>query len=247
MKKILLSMGVVLAGTLSAQFTTGTVNLGSTGMTVKLDTTPSLTTITLTGSDASYLGIGFSSSGMASGSDGFIYNSASSRDYSFSGIGNTPTADAAQDWTEVSNTVTSGIRTVVATRSLSGGSGDFAITNSASTISINFAKGNGLSLAYHGGGNRGYATLTRSASLGTAEAVKENSGIVLYPNPAKESVTFKNAEKIKSVALYDATGKRVNVSLKDSKINVSAIPAGTYYLEVSLKDGSQLTEKLIKE
>jgi hypothetical protein len=35
--------------------------------------------------------------------------------------------------------------------------------------------------------------------------------------------------------------------LEGSKINVASLPAGTYYLEISLKDGSQLTEKLIKE
>ncbi|KQR93686.1 secretion protein [Chryseobacterium sp. Leaf180] len=247
MKKILLSLSLLIAGIASAQFTTGTVNLGSTGMTVKLDTTPSQVTITLTGSDTTYLGIGFGQSGMANGSDGFIYNVASTRDYSFSGIGNTPTADAAQDWTEVSNNVASGIRTIVATRSLTGGAGDFAIPNSASTLNIFFAKGSSTSLTYHGG-NRGYATLTRSASLGTTETVKENAGIVLYPNPAKESVTFKNVEKVKSVVIYDATGRKINnLVLEGSKINVASLPAGTYYLEVSLKDGSQLTEKLIKE
>lgn len=74
MKKILFSLSVIFANFAMAQFTTGTVNLGSTGMTVKLDTSATLATITLTGADTSYLGIGFggtgSSGGMANGVDG---------------------------------------------------------------------------------------------------------------------------------------------------------------------------------
>jgi hypothetical protein len=55
MKKVLLTLSMALASSLGAQFfSTGTVNLGSTGMTVKIVTSPTQATITLTGPDTSY-------------------------------------------------------------------------------------------------------------------------------------------------------------------------------------------------
>lgn len=251
MKKVLLTLSMALASSLGAQFfSTGTVNLGSTGMTVKIVTSPTQATITLTGPDTSYLGIGFGSSGMANGADGFIYNSSTNRDYTFGGVGVTPTADVSQDWTETSNTTSGGIRTVVATRSLTGGSGDTAITNSATSINIFFAKGPGtaLSSGYHGGGNRGYATLTRTSVLGTNDLDLESKKVVLYPNPAKETVSFKNADKIKSVDIFESTGRKIrSVKVDGKEINVADLKSGNYYVEITLKDGSTAFEQLIKE
>lgn len=258
MKKVLLALSVVFANFAMAQFTTGTVNLGSTGMTVKLDTSSTLATLTLTGSDTAYLGIGFggtgSSGGMASGVDGFIHNSLSTTntnlDYTFAGVGSTPNADATQDWTVTSNTVAAGTRTIVATRSLAGGSGDTAFTNSNSTINIFFAKGPSTTLAsnYHGGSNRGYAMLTRSALLGTSDLAMENKKVSLYPNPAKETVSFKNADKIKSVDIYESTGRKIKtIKVDGADINVADLKSGNYYFEITLKDGSLSYEKLIKE
>lgn len=258
MKKVLLALSVVFANFAMAQFTTGTVNLGSTGMTVKLDTSPTLATLTLTGSDAAYLGIGFggtgSSGGMGNGVDGFIYNSLSTTntnlDYTFGGVGVTPSPDGTQDWTVTSNTVASGTRTIVATRSLAGGSGDTAFTNTNSTVNIFFAKGTAIALSsgYHGGSNRGYAMLTRSASLGTSDLALENKKVSLYPNPAKETVSFKNADKIKSVDIYESTGRKVrSVKLEGENISISDLKSGNYYFEITLKDGSTAYQQLIKE
>ncbi|MFY1046774.1 T9SS type A sorting domain-containing protein [Chryseobacterium sp. GP-SGM7] len=256
MKKVLLALSVVFANFAMAQFTTGTVSLGSTGMTVKLDTSSTLATLTLTGADTSYLGIGFGNSGegMQTGKDGFIYNSLSTTntnlDYTFAGINVTPNADAAQDWTITSNTVTSGTRTIVATRSLAGGSGDTAFTNTNSTINIFYAKGTSTTLAnnYHGGGNRGYVMLTRSALLGTSDLAMENKKVSLYPNPAKENVSFKNADKIKSVDIYESTGRKVkSATLDGESLNVADLKSGNYYFEITLKDGSLTFEKLIKQ
>lgn len=252
MKKLLLISTLAMAITVSAQFSSGVVNLGSTGMTVKIDTTPTLATITLTGSDTSYLGIGFGNAGegMQSGKDGFIYNSTANRDYSFSGVGNTPTADPAQDWTQTSNTASGGIRTVVATRSLAGGTGDTAIANAAGAINIFFAKGPAVDLAsgYHGGTNRGYASLNMTATLGTNDLLAESKKIILYPNPAKGTVNFKNADKIKTVDIFESTGRKVkSVKIDGQSINISDLKSGSYYLEITLNDGTLSFEKLIKE
>lgn len=248
MKKTLLALSVLLANFALAQFSSGTVNLPATSMTVKLDTTPTGVTITVTGDSNSMLGIGFGTVGMAPGSDGFIYNSSANRDYTFIGM-TTPTADATQDWTETSNTVSGSTRTIVATRSLTGGSGDFAIANAAGTINIFYSrKGGDTSLGYHGAG-RGYATLTMTAaSLSTNEIAANNKKVNLYPNPAKATVSFKNFDKIKTVDIYEATGRKVkSVKPEGESISVEDLQSGSYYVEILLKDGTTSYEKLIKE
>ncbi len=248
MKKTLLTLSVLMANFALAQFSSGTVNLPATSMTVKLDTTPSGVTITVTGDSNSMLGIGFGTVGMASGSDGFIYNSSANRDYTFVGM-TTPNADAAQDWTETSNTISGSTRTVIATRSLSGGAGDFAIANAAGTINIFYSrKSGGTSLGYHDAG-RGYATLTMTAaSLSTNEIAANSKKVNLYPNPAKATVSFKNFDKIKSVDIYEATGRKVkSVKPESESISVEDLKSGSYYVEILLKDGTTSYEKLIKE
>jgi len=257
MKKILLTFSIALANFAWAQFSTGTVTL-STGMTVKLDTSSTLATLTLTGPDTSYLGVGFGGTGtgggMGTGVDGFIYNANSTTtanlDYTFGGVGVAPSPDAVQDWTITSNTVASGTRTIVATRSLSGGIGDTAFTNAAGTMNIFFAKGSSTTLAYHGAGtgNRGYAVLTKAGVLGVNDVFAESKKVRLYPNPAKETISFKNADKIQSVDIYESTGRKVKtVKIDGENFNVSDLKSGNYYLEISLKDGSTSYQKLIKE
>lgn len=239
---------MLLANFAWAQFTTGTVSLPTASMTVKIDTTPTTVTLTLTGDSNSMLGIGFGSSGMASGADGFIYNSTSNRDFTFGGIGVTPTADAAQDWTVGTNSVSGTTRTIVATRTLAGGTGDFAISNANTSINIFYSRRDGnTALGYHNA-LRDYATLTRTATLATSDLILENKSIVLYPNPAKETVSFKNGDLIKSVDIYETTGRKVkSVKFEGGNISVSDLRSGSYYLEIILKDGTLSYEKLIKE
>ncbi|AZB09904.1 T9SS C-terminal target domain-containing protein [Chryseobacterium sp. G0162] len=248
MKKTLLTLGLLIANFTWAQFSSGTVTLPVTGMTVKLDTTPTGVTLTLTGDSNSMLGIGFGTVGMASGSDGFIYNASANRDYTFIGK-TTPNADPSQDWTETSNTVSGSTRTIVATRSLSGGAGDFAIANAAGTINIFYARKTGNTLGYHDVG-RDYATLTMASStLSTNEiAAAEKNKVSLYPNPAKTTVNFKNVDKISSLEIYDATGRKMKSVKPDGEnISVEDLKPGIYYFEIKLKEGTLSYEKLIKE
>ncbi|AZB28375.1 T9SS type A sorting domain-containing protein [Chryseobacterium balustinum] len=247
MKKLLLISSLALAVTAKAQFSSGTVNLSAASMTVKLDTNASTATITLIGDSNSMMGIGFGTSGMASGADGFIYNSSSNRDYTFAGF-TAPTADAVQNWNETSNTVSGSTRTVVATRSLTGGAGDFTIANAAGTINIFYARTPGsTNLGYHSG-NRGYASLNMAGTLGTNDLVAESKKVVIYPNPAKETVNFRNADLIESVDFFDATGRKVkSVKLDEQTVDISSLKNGVYYLEVNLKNKKQSVERLVKE
>ncbi len=230
----------------NAQFTSGNVSLGSTGMIVKLDTNATTATITLTGNSNSYLGIGFGSAGMANGSDGFIYNSQNTLDYTFTGVGSNPVADTAQNWTVVSNTVASGIRTLIATRTLAGGSGDYTIANAAGNIPISYARGTGLSLANHGT-SRGYSTLVMTAALSNEDF--EQQKISIYPNPVTDVLHLGNSQQIKKVSFYDTSGRLVKTAVTEGKssTDVSILQKGTYIIEYELTNGNLSYDKIIKK
>jgi len=251
MKKNLLLFAIVALSQVAvkAQFTSGSLfAVGTTGVSVKIDTTPTLVTLTLAGPSNSFLGIGAGDSGMAAGADGFIYSSAPSRDYTFQGIGITPEPDANQDWTVTSNTVSGSTRTIVATRSITGSPEDTVIPNAAGPIDIFVARGNNtLTLSYHGAGNRDYATLVMSGSLATGETGMKNN-LQLYPNPSKGVVFVKYTGKIKQISLYDVTGKKVmSPQMDNDQINISKLSSGTYFFEIENENGEKVLEKVIKQ
>lgn len=229
-----------------AQFTSGVVSLPTAAMTVKIETNPTIVTLTLTGDSSSMLGLGFGNSGMASGSDGFIFNSTANRDYTFAGVGVSPSPDVTQDWTITTNTISGSTRTIVATRSLSGGSGDFAIANSSGTIDVFYAKRDGnLTLGYHGN-NRDYATLTMSASM-AVDDVNNKKSLLIYPNPVKDEINFKNVENIRSISILDSSGKIIysSTSVKE-KMDIAKLKPGTYFVEIIDKQGNINYQKIIK-
>lgn len=246
-KNLLFLIFTFLSNMFFSQFTSGVVNLPNASMTVKLDVNASNVTFTLTGDSSSMLAIGFGNSGMDTGDDGFIYNSTANRDYTFNGLGNAPTADSSQDWTISSNSVSGSTRTVVATRSLTGGSGDFVFNNSAGAIIIYYARRSGsLTIGNHGSSLRGYATLNMTANL-SVDDVEQRNRIGIYPNPTKEVLNFKNYSKIKEVSVYDVNGKVILLPQKvKEKINISKFTSGVYFVEITLEDGTKLYEKIIK-
>lgn len=237
---------LLIGGTMFSQFSTGVVSLPTTAMTIKIDTDATNVTMTLTGSSTAWLGVGFGSEGMAAGADGFIYNSTANRDYTFNGVGITPSADAVQNWTEVSNTVASGTRTLVVRRTLAGGAGDFAFTNSAGTLPIFYAKGAALALANHGSGNRDFATLTLLPSLAVDDTNAFTKKIGVYPNPVKDVLNLSNSDKANSLKIYDSTGKQVLSQKSAATIDVSQLMKGIYFIEFENIDGSKSYEKIIK-
>ena len=82
----------------------------------------------------------------------------------------------------------------------------------------------------------------------SVEDVKQGkTKLTLYPNPATETVFIKAEQRAKTVHLIDASGKMVlNVSAT-SQISVQHLPAGIYFVKVTLADGSQSTHKLFKK
>lgn len=257
MKKIVL-VGALIISFLSTQAqtkSTGIVALPVSGMTANLDlnNTTSIATLTLTGPSDRWFALQFGSfasgDGMQAGEDVVYYNGTTLVDAVHNGVGSAPSADT-NNWTVTSNTVATGTRTIIATRAFNtGNANDYTFVYADNSIDFACAKMGSatFSLAYHGGGNRGYSIdVPISTVLGVNDF--EQNKIAFYPNPTKNTFSIQSNEEIQSVKIYDTTGKQL-ISFKGQKeaIDISGLPNGIYFVEIESANSPVFIEKLIKK
>ncbi len=246
MRKKLLSV-IAFAISLSsfAQFTTGTVTL-TTGMTLKIDTDATNVTLTLTGPSNTWLGVGFGGSSMGTVTDMFIWNSSSNRDYTPSGRQSTPSPDASQSWTIVSDVANTGVRTVVATRALVS-SGDFTFTNTSTSIPIIYALSSTTTLGQHTGAHSS-KILIRSA-LGVEDFSLNTAKV--YPNPSSGNFIISSNSAVKKLNVYSQIGSFVKTlelegNSNQVEANLKGLPSGVYLIELQ-NDQDKAWKKIIIE
>jgi hypothetical protein len=241
-KQLFSILALFFCYTTFAQFTTGTVTLTG-NMTVNIETSGTFVTLTITGPDKKWLGIGFGGSTMASANDMFIWNSTANRDYTSTGQSQ-PTPDTSTEWTVTTDEVASSIRTVIAVRPLAS-TGDYTFSNSSTSIPIIYAWGSSEALGYHAG--RSAKTLTRTSSLGIEDfSLKATS---IYPNPASGKFYIKTKTNLSKVNLYNQIGalvRTINVTddSKEVELSVSNVQAGVYFLELQ-NDSEKSWKKVI--
>lgn len=257
MKKItLLAILVISSACFAQQKSTGNITL-STNMTVNLtlNNTTSKAILTLTGPSDRWFALQFGSfavgDGMAAGEDLVYANATTIVDASHNGVGSAPSTDASQNWTVTSNTVTSGIRTIIAERSFSTGDANDYTFNYANT-SIDFAwarrSSAGYALNNHGGGNRGYSVgVQLSTTLGVDDFSLKTSSI--YPNPSNGNFSVETKTGLDKINVYSQTGSLVQtIDVKDKsnntvEVSLKSLQKGLYLIE--LKNGSEKTWKKI--
>jgi hypothetical protein len=77
--------------------------------------------------------------------------------------------------------------------------------------------------------------------------ISDNRGIYCYPNPSNKEITIKNqtGDKLQGINVVDFAGRIVlTASSPEDKIEVSALPAGTYIIQYYLEKG-MIREKLV--
>ena len=80
--------------------------------------------------------------------------------------------------------------------------------------------------------------------------VSENEATMvgLYPNPAREQVSF-NLESDAQVSVFDMTGRKVsmvNVAAGNAQLNVSELESGVYFVNFRYANGSTAVAKFVK-
>ena len=237
MKKTLLILFLITSSSLFAQsFSTGTQTLSS-GLTanINIDNDTGTTTLTLAGPSNKWFGIGFGNSNM-NGTDIFMTNGSSIRD-AYSTSNGTPQADSSPesgDWTLVSNTVSSGTRTIVATRANdTGNSNDYTFSASAGSLTVIWAIG--ATSQYSSGHSNRNAT-----TLGVSLGISENNllSFEIYPNPVSDllNIQLPTGTEKAEVSVFDYTGRLVSsktISSNDTAIDVQKISKGIYMIRVA--------------
>ena len=253
MKKITFIFSLLVGFFSSAQnISTGVVTL-TTGFTVQFDinATTNIVTMTMIGPSNVWLGVALninSGNSMGSGGeDAIIFSGSSLSDRHMTGNLAMPVLDSSSDWNVSSNTINSGVRTIIATRArTTGDSNDFIFPTTINTsIPMLWAKGNNtLSLGYHG--SRGAAV---STTLVTSDPVSLPKFRV-YPNPVAAELTIEFPASIEqaTVAVYSVLGTLVfqsSMNQWNSKINTSEWNTGVYLMNIKTTEFTQ-TKRVVK-
>ncbi|MFY1046476.1 choice-of-anchor J domain-containing protein [Chryseobacterium sp. GP-SGM7] len=90
-----------------------------------------------------------------------------------------------------------------------------------------------------------YTVNVLDAQLAVNEAIKKNSSLKIYPNPVSDILNINSDSKIKSVKIYDLSGKNV-LETEKSNVNVSGLSSGTYIVTAQTENGLQ-SAKIIKK
>ena len=247
MKKITLLAALLVACFTQAQITTGLIQVTDTySISINVDDTN--VSVTMIGDENRWMGLGFGVTSMTPGGDVVSYDSTGFNDRAFLGTGQTPQLDT-QDWTLISNEVSAGVRTLVASRALSGSDAtDFTFDPNANTLDIVWANGGSINFQNHGSSNRG--TTTIAFSLGVDGS--QTQSISLFPVPANDvlSVSLQNVMLDNTtIDIYSAVGALVlsqAIDHKSSVVDVSSLAKGIYVVKVNTTSGS-LTTRFIKE
>jgi len=238
MKKITLLLLLPLLSFSQSKITDPVTVSGATA-TILLNNNTQVATLTLVGPSDRWLACQFGAfqGGMESGADVVYFNGTTLVDAKHNGIGQAPTADTQNDWTISSNTVSVGVRTIVATRAFnSTDASDFDFDYFADSIGIAVARGNSpsFSLAYHGASNRIVNTSVGFTTLGVENVSLEAASI--YPNPSNGVFSILSQSKIEHVSIYTVTGNFVKTIKSNTEklfeINVEGLSTGVYLIEI---------------
>lgn len=71
--------------------------------------------------------------------------------------------------------------------------------------------------------------------------------ISIYPNPATDLVNIRSAKEVKSIQLLSAEGEAVRKNLNSTRISLSGLPSGIYFMKIELSNGRIQFEKIVKK
>lgn len=84
------------------------------------------------------------------------------------------------------------------------------------------------------------------ALLSAANVAMNQNKVSLYPNPTSDFIKISSSDKIKSIEIYGAAGKKAPSRLENSGVDVRNLPAGIYLINIRTENGN-FSEKFIKK
>jgi hypothetical protein len=110
-------------------------------------------------------------------------------------------------------------------------------------------------------GNVSYDTVTVSVSTGVEQLVNDNEKLVVYPNPASQSIVISHQSLVYTIEVMDVLGRILMVRQAHHdgitvvghadegsiSINVSTLPSGVYFIKATYKNGHVKIGKFVKE
>ena len=85
-----------------------------------------------------------------------------------------------------------------------------------------------------------------SSSLSTSDIDTTNSETSIYPNPVSDVLNIKAKGEIKSISVYDMSGRKINVKVMGDKVDVKHFLSGTYLIDIETSLG-KTSQKFIKK
>ncbi len=86
----------------------------------------------------------------------------------------------------------------------------------------------------------------KAPGLSNDDIVKDDTQLVIYPNPVRNSLTVITSSKLNSLQIFNVTGQEV-LRTESSTVNTSSLGRGVYILKVSQEGGVISTKRFIKE
>ncbi|MBK1896243.1 T9SS type A sorting domain-containing protein [Chryseobacterium paridis] len=91
------------------------------------------------------------------------------------------------------------------------------------------------------------AYFSSSPTLSTVDLDSTKDEIIIYPNPASQSITIRSKEDIKNINIISLDGKVVRESPNHKVIDIANLPNGTYIVQGELKNGKIISKKVSKQ
>jgi hypothetical protein len=230
MKKITLLFILVYISGFSQSKSTTIVSLNA-DMTAKftLDNAISKVTLVLTGSSDKWSSLALGTTSSTTSGDVFVFTTPL--------INNTSSTNPAGEWNTVSNTVSSGKRTVTLERTLTNSDlNDLQMAfDTTNAIDVVWSR-SGSAIATAPNPNRGSIAAVFTTNLSVSD-VSFYDEVLIYPNPTSDELYIKTKTNLSKVTIYSQTGALVKtIYSKDIaneiKVNVSDLPKALYIFEL---------------
>ncbi|MGZ4036126.1 MAG: T9SS type A sorting domain-containing protein [Bacteroidia bacterium] len=83
-----------------------------------------------------------------------------------------------------------------------------------------------------------------TTEIASLSAQKE---INIYPNPASENLFIESQQTIKNVKCLNTLGQFFDMTIASGSIDISALPKGVYFLNITTVDGKTVMKKFMKK